>query len=107
MNFLKEGEYFTDNVKDFARGKGGELYLYKAESKLNIKDWSKAGHIMRQVGGQITVHSKQDPNQEPIRKITHKIVTQSNKNGDVSFERYAWTISSLPNIVLIQCTWKC
>ena len=59
---------------------------------------------MRQVGGQITVYSKQDPNQEPIRKITHKIVTQSNKNGDVNFKRYAWTIPSLPNMVLIQFT---
>ena len=67
-----------------------------------MRDWSKAGHIMRQVGGKVTVTSKNDLNQEPITKITHKLVTEENRNGDTNFKRYAWTIPSLPRTVLIQ-----
>ena len=57
---------------------------------------------MRQVGGKVTVTSKHDLTQEPITKITHKLVTEENRNGDTNFKRYAWTIPSLPRTVLIQ-----
>ena len=69
---------------------------------MKMRDWSKGGHLMKQVSGSTTVYSKEDSNKEPITKVTYKLVTQENKKGDLRFKRYAWMIPSQPKAVLIQ-----
>ena len=42
FSYLKSGATFTDNVEHFAKGHGGEVYIYKSKSKIKLSDWSKA-----------------------------------------------------------------
>ena len=98
---LRNPSSFTDKVSDFAFGKGGEVYFYKSNELLNMKDWGKAGHIMKQVHGADKILSKEDPNQV-ILKRRSDIITQEKKTGDPRFKRYGWMLSEDSKEVLIQ-----
>ena len=62
-----------------AKGRGGEVYIYKSKSKIKLSDWSKAGHIMRQTKGERIIHAKMDPIREKIVKKEFSLVTKDIK----------------------------
>ena len=39
---LQNESKYTDNILDFAKGRGGEVYIYKSDNIVNMKDWSRA-----------------------------------------------------------------
>ena len=102
FTYLTRGITFTKNVEHFCKAKGGDVYLYKAETNVKMSDWSKAGYLMRQQKGEDLIFSKEDPNRNKISKKVFAIVTQEKKKGDLKFKRYSWTLVNQPLIVLIQ-----
>ena len=66
-----------------------------------MKDWSKAGYVMRQQKGAQVIKSKLDPNQEIFKREFH-IVTQELKSGDKQFRRFSWQLEKNSKLCLIQ-----
>ena len=91
LMLLTGGTSYTSSVQDFAKAKGGEVYLHVSENLINSKDWKHAGHIFIQRNGLDRVHSRNDP-ERPIFKKVALIVTQEQKGGHKGFKRYSWQL---------------
>ena len=48
LMLLTGGTSYTSCVQDFAKAKGGAVYLHVSETLINSKDWKHAGHIFIQ-----------------------------------------------------------
>jgi hypothetical protein len=82
---------YTNDVRDLAVAKGGDVFLYKSDTFFESKDWKYTNYIMRQPKGHDIIHSKENPEQN-IYKKTALLVTQEQKQGHKGFKRYSWQL---------------
>jgi len=98
---LKGEKAYTNTCISFYNAKGGEVYLFCAQTDGEVDDWRKGKHNFRQLnGGQSGVLSNEFD--EGMTKKVARIVTKEKARGDARFQRISWWYPSRPTVILIQ-----
>ena len=100
-HLLTDMRNYTNSVLTFHEAKGGEVYIYLANSSAQSADWRfSTKYTFVQVNGGKDVLKK--PGKEGLVRKLAKVKTAKKPGGDERFMRITWWFPSRPELVLLQ-----